>query len=108
MGERQARIDAEGKLRLEDIAKLDPNRWAEQVKKLNTSGMDNAMGEGADMSKSMPQTAWMKHLLPKMKEVAPQMREIRAAVQAEKAKNAAKAAARDGEAEDGDKDDGDE
>jgi tetratricopeptide (TPR) repeat protein len=62
----EARKDAEGKLRLEDIAKLDPNNWAEHIGKLNAGGKAKAAFDGKECAKSMPNYSWMKHVLPTM------------------------------------------
>lgn len=62
----EARKDAEGRLRLEDIAKLDPNNWAEHIGKLNAKGKSKAAFDGKECAKSMPNFSWMKHVLPTM------------------------------------------
>lgn len=80
--EANQRRDAEGKLRLEDIAKLEPTKWAEQIQRLNISGQDQAKHHGTDMAKSMPETAWMKHVLPNIDEAKRNAEVVRAMMDA--------------------------
>lgn len=80
--EANRRRDAEGKLRLEDIAKLEPTKWAEHIQKLNITGQDQAKFHGCDVAKSMPETAWMKHVLPNIDEAKANAQVVRAMMDA--------------------------
>ena len=81
-------------MKLENLAKLPPDMWAEELGKLKPEKLNCMKDEGVEMSHDMPNTAWVKHMANLSPGALEQTQKVRKILDAQRA-------AKDGPAKDG-------